>query len=364
MRKRKDRIRRLEQLINDVVQTRVFGKRTDVDGDDAIGRLGQSLNSLLSAFEKSYELVKRYAFKAVLTQKKEHKLRKMFQQYVPEEIIKQISLEPEPMPESEIRLLAILNSDVHSMNEISGMMRPDELVTSLNHYFSLMIDIVMEHRGIVDIMRVDNFRAFFGAPVQHDDDAEQALRSAIRMQEGLVEFNKWQQQRNLPKFKIGIGLHYGAVVVGNTGSPKKMDYTVIGNIVNVASQLALLTKAYSVPILIPESIASVVRDKIKLRIVDRVTLRGGWRGTLYVPSISPSPVEDKAWGIHNRATKLYYERNFREAAALFERVISRMLDDPISNRYLIRCQKYIATPPPPEWDGHATIVFTDPYPSE
>ncbi len=131
----------------------------------------------------------------------------------------------------------MLFSDIRGFTTISEGMSPDDLVSSLNRYFSGQVDIIMNRSGIVDKYIGDAIMAFFGAPVTHDDDALQAILAGIEMSEAVEDFNRQQKELGKPEFHIGVGINYGIVTVGNIGTDKKMDYTVIGDMVNLASRL-------------------------------------------------------------------------------------------------------------------------------
>ncbi|GAB1458041.1 hypothetical protein MASR2M48_33490 [Spirochaetota bacterium] len=200
---------------------------------------------MLDELQKAYDQIKKYAFETVLAQKKEEKIRHIFQKFVPQELIDRFFQNPEAMLVGENRELAVLFSDIRSFTSISETMKPDDLVNSLNHYFSSMVDIIMSHNGVIDKYIGDAIMAFFGAPVRRDDDAISSIKAALDMIEALDHFNEQQRGLGKPEFKIGIGINYGIVTVGNIGCDKKMDYTVIGDMVNLASRLEGLYKRFA-----------------------------------------------------------------------------------------------------------------------
>ena len=124
------------------------------------------------------------------------------------------------------------------------MKDPAELVDSLNRYFSGQVDIIYNRGGIVDKYIGDAIMAFWGAPARHDDDALQSVLSGLDMIDALGKFNENQRRLGKPEFHIGVGINYGEVTVGNIGSERKMDHTVIGDSVHLASRMEGLTKTY------------------------------------------------------------------------------------------------------------------------
>jgi class 3 adenylate cyclase len=252
----------------------------------------------------------------------------------------------------ENRDLSVLFSDIRSFTTISESMRPDDLVNSLNRYFSVMVDIIMARGGIIDKYIGDAIMAFFGAPVSHDDDAYQSVLSGIEMIEALRGFNAHQIELGKPEFKIGVGINYGEVTVGNIGTEKKMDYTVIGDMVNLASRLEGLTKPYHQELIIAESLLPAIEGKLPWRLLDTVAVKGKTRGVkIYTCAKQLNAVESRAWQIHNRAMETFYERDFNAAIEGFEQVLSLKPGDFIAEMILGRCRQYLTDPPPEGWDG-------------
>ena len=121
------------------------------------------------------------------------------------------------------RILSVLFSDIRDFTTISENQMPDELVESLNKYFEIMVDVIIENNGIVDKYIGDAIMAFFGAPVKREDDAYRSVMAGIEMWEALTDFNAWQYRHGRPSWRIGVGINYGVVTIGNIGSEKKMD---------------------------------------------------------------------------------------------------------------------------------------------
>ncbi|MBN1686486.1 MAG: adenylate/guanylate cyclase domain-containing protein, partial [Spirochaetales bacterium] len=219
-------LRNVVAAMTDIITTNDLSKRVEVLYRDETGKLGHTFNLMVGELQNAYNNIKSYALRAVVAQAKEQKIRNIFQKYVPKDVIDQFFANPERMLIGEDRILAVLFSDIRSFTTISERMRPDELVESLNQYFTIMVDTIMGKNGIVDKYIGDAIMAFFGAPVRREDDAQQSVYAGLEMLETLSDFNRWQVQKGRPEFRIGIGINYGTVTVGNIGSEKKMDYTV------------------------------------------------------------------------------------------------------------------------------------------
>jgi class 3 adenylate cyclase len=348
--------------MNGITSNGDLSSRVEVEYNDETGKLASTFNLMISELEKAYAQIKRYAFEAVLAGKKEQRIRQIFQKYVPKDLIDKFFASPESMLVGENRTLAILFSDIRSFTTISENMAPDDLVNSLNRYFSGQVDIIMNRNGIVDKYIGDAIMAFWGAPVKHDDDALQAVLSGLDMIEAVKGFNENQKKIGKPEFHIGIGINYGTVTVGNIGSERKMDYTVIGDMVNLASRMEGLTKTYHSEILISETLHDALTKSEKsveaaaaqlfFRLLDTVAVKGKTKGVkIYTAKKSLSEPEAKAWNYHNHGMELYYKRDFAAAAKYFAAALNLLPGDFNAESLFKRCKTYETSPPPSGWDG-------------
>ncbi|MBA7673450.1 hypothetical protein ES703_81648 [subsurface metagenome] len=338
--------------MKNIISYNNLSERVVVEYQDEIGQLAHTFNLMISELERAYNQIKSYAFKAVLAQKKERKIRNIFQKYVPGDVIDSFFKNPESMLVGENRVISILFSDIRSFTTIAERMMPEDMVNSLNRYFSVMVDIIMNRKGIIDKYIGDAIMAFFGAPVRHKDDALQSVLAGIEMGEGLFEFNKHQLSIGKPEFKIGVGINYGVVTVGNIGTEKKMDYTIIGDMVNLASRLEGLTKEYKQGLLISESLEGKVKDQLPCRLLDTVAVKGKTRGVrIYTAKKSLKDGEKRGWELHNTGMDYYYRRDFKTAIDCFKEVQEFLPGDYIAEKLLNRCRIYQQQPPPESWDG-------------
>ena len=354
-------LKRVVNTMNVITSERDLSSRVEVEYNDETGKLAATFNSMIAELDIAYKQIKRYAFEAVLAGRKEHRIRQIFQKYVPKDLIDKFFASPESMLIGENRELAVLFSDIRSFTTISESMAPDDLVNSLNRYFSGQVDIIMNRKGIVDKYIGDAIMAFWGAPVKHNDDALQSVLSGLDMIDSVRVFNEHQKKTGKPVFNVGIGIAYGNVTVGNIGSERKMDYTVIGDMVNLASRMEGLTKTYHQDLLISETIyenltgpaaASTEKEKLFFRLLDTVAVKGKTKGVkIYTAARSLPEAVKKSWTVHNRGMELYYNRDFAGAAKCFGDVLSFLNGDYNAADLLERCKKYAASPPPPGWDG-------------
>ena len=350
-------IARIVQAMNSIIETADLSSRVEVEYRDETGILAQTFNKMTEELDRAYKQIKRYAFDAVLAGKKEERIRQIFQKYVPNDVIERFFASPEKMLVGDNRKLSILFSDIRSFTTISEGMAPDDLVNSLNRYFSGQVDIIYNRNGIVDKYIGDAIMAFWGAPEKHEDDALQSVLSALEMIESLSSFNENQHRLGKCEFHIGIGLNYGEVTVGNIGSERKMDYTVIGDAVNLASRMEGLTKTYHSEILISESLFEELRKTspnagLNYRLLDTVAVKGKTKGVrIFTVKRALSAAEQKAWPLHNQGMKLYYTRSFREAAEKFREAMNMLPGDFNAENLYNRCTDYSSNPPPTGWNG-------------
>jgi class 3 adenylate cyclase/HAMP domain-containing protein len=346
----------IAEAMKQIISAGDLTRRVELEYRDEVGELGHTFNLMTGELEKAHNQIKSYAFRAVVAQKKEQKIRHIFQKYVPAEVIDQFFSSPEAMLVGDKRELAVMFTDIRGFTTISEKLPPEEIVESLNAYFGPMVEVVQSHGGIVDKYIGDAIMAFFGAPVKHDNDALQAVNCGFGMLEALAAFNSRQRQRGKAPFTVGIGINYGEVTVGNIGSDKKMDYTVIGDMVNLASRLEGLTKLYRVPFLISEPVYRLVTPRVRCRLADRVVVKGKTESTaIYVPCRRLSAQEAQGWKFYSAGVDSYFQRAFGEAVRLLAAAQQFMPDDTLTQTFLARARLLDKEAPGPDWTG-ITVV--------
>lgn len=219
--------------------------------------------------------------------------------------------------------LTILFSDVRGFTTMSEKLPAADVVRILNQYLGVMTDLIFAQKGTLDKFIGDAIMAFWGAPVKNENHAIDAVDTAIQMLEKLKLLNLDLNNQGHDSLKIGIGIQTGDVIVGNIGSEKRLDYTVIGDNVNTASRFEGLTKQYGVEILIGENTYQLVKDKYLCRILDLVQAKGKSNAVrVYEPicSMSDQRLDQKQNYVHeyNQAWQLYAEGRFIEASAKFQ----------------------------------------------
>lgn len=258
------------------------------------------------------------------------------------------------------RTVTMFFSDVRGFTSMSENMTPTEVVTQLNEYLSRMVERVITHRGIVDKFIGDAVMAEWGVTrVQQSEeackqDAINAVTASLAMRTALEELNAVRRARGMDDLKIGMGVHQGDVVVGNIGSEapyEKMDLTVIGDSVNLASRLESVTKQYGVDLIISEAVHRHVKDSFLCRTADFVTVVGKAKPVEVFTVLGPaSALPPPGLEIFEGGIRLYREGRFAEAASAFTRTAATGLDDRLTHLYEERCRE-LAARPPEKWDG-------------
>ncbi|OHD74354.1 MAG: hypothetical protein A2177_00930 [Spirochaetes bacterium RBG_13_68_11] len=354
-------LRLVVKAMRGVIGSTDLSQRVHLMYRDETGELAHTFNLMTGELEQAYGQIKSYALETAIARSRETKVRNIFQKYVPKEVIDQYLNSPESMLKGENRELSVLFSDIRDFTSITERMRPEELVESLNAYFSGMVDVVVSRRGIVDKYMGDCIMAFFGAPVRHPDDVWQSVQTGFDMLDTLDRFNERQLANGKTAFRIGIGISHGSVTLGNIGSEKKMDYTVIGEQVNLASRIEKLTKLYREPLVFTESVRHAVGDLAPTRPLDRIAVRGSAKGvSVWTARRALSEVERKAWALHEHGFQLYLARDFGRAVSFFSEVQELLPDDGPSRMLIERCRRFSKDPPPPGWNG---VVLQVPRPA-
>ncbi len=174
----------------------------------------------------------------------------------------------------ELVPVTVLFSDIRSFTSISETMEPRALLDFLNEYFSGMVESVMLHHGVVDKFIGDAIMAVFGAPVPHPDDPIHAVKAALDMRVRLQKINVAFKERGLPEIRTGIGLHSGRVVAGNMGHTERMEYTVIGDAVNLASRLEGMTKELQCDVILSEDLFIQVEQHVVTEPLRKIKVKG------------------------------------------------------------------------------------------
>lgn len=240
-------------------------KTVKVETSDEIGLMAENFNRMTQTLRGSIE--------------KETKARKLFARYVPEKVVSEVlERTDEQLFSGQNRSVSILFLDIRNFTPFVKRHKPEEVVDILNKFFSGVSKIVVNRGGIVDKFIGDGVLAVFGAPTSLDNHALSAVLAAMDIQKNLEAFNHWAKAKAGESFEIGIGINSGEVISGNVGSEEKMEYTVVGDAVNIASRIEGLTKESPNSVLISKTTYDDVRDKIKVSSWGKKNLKGHTEG--------------------------------------------------------------------------------------
>lgn len=290
-----------------------------------------------------------------LEEREKRKIKNTFEHYLSPDVIKKVIKNPDLLKlGGEKKNLTILFSDIRSFTNISESMEPQELVKFMNEYLTSMTDVVLKNRGTLDKYMGDAIMAFFGAPNEMHDHAITAQKTAIEMLERLYECRENWCFPGIDRVEIGVGISSGEVIVGNMGSEKRFDYTVMGDQVNLASRLEGLTKSYGVKILVSEFTRNQTMEGITYREIDLVRVKGKEKPVaVYEPLLKDYFSEGRFDFIppFEQGIKAYRNQNWEEAISFFNQTLTIKPEDNPSLIYIERCKKMAMSPPGPGWDG-------------
>jgi len=255
-----------------------------------------------------------------------------------------------------LQVATVLFSDIRSFTTFSERNGPTETVAMLNEYFTMMVDLIMDNGGILDKFIGDAIMAVYGAPFSTHEDADNSLKTAIQMQFALNVFNMKRKMAGKDPIEIGIGLNTDEVIAGNIGSRKRMDYTVIGDGVNLAARLEGATKAYGTRLLVSEFTVEALTQEYQLREVDRITVKGKTKPVaifevLDVFNKTAFPEKEAVLEAYGQGLTCYRSQSFQEAIVHFDKALEFHPGDRVSAMYKERCNAFIEDPPPEDWDG-------------
>jgi len=328
---------------------------------DALGPVGTLIIGYLSITIYSY----------IQKEKEKEFVQGAFGHYLDPKVVDQLVENPNLVNQlgGDQRLMTAYFSDVASFSAISENLTPVELVELLNEYLTEMCDLIAQHDGTIDKFEGDAVVAFWGAPIKVEEHARLAVEATIDMQLKIAEMREtwkaegrmehlrqiWSEQGRGEFFRVRMGINTGEMVVGNMGSKTRVDYTMMGDAVNLAARLESGGKAYGVSTLISESTHMATRELTEVREVDSIRVVGkdkpervfellGRRG-----EVDPKMLE--LVGLYDNGVAAYRERRWDDAIALFAEGQKLDPEDGPCGVFIERCEDFKADPPPEDWDA-------------
>lgn len=288
-------------------------------------------------------------FEFIFQSKEKKFIQNTFQYYLMPEVIDELIKNPEKISlGGERRNLTILFSDIAGFTSISEKLSPEDLTNLMNEYLTAMTDIIMKHGGLVDKYIGDAVMAFWGAPLDNPNQTEDACRAIVEMLKKLKELNIDWAKRGLPPIGIRIGLNRGDVIVGNMGSSKRFNYTVIGDDVNFASRLEGINNYYGTKCAVSENIVNNIKSKdFVFRELDLIRVKGKSEPKKIFELITEK-LNPKALELFKEGREAYIKAEWQKAKEKFKEAIS--LGDSPSKTYLERVE-HLENSTPEDWQG-------------
>ncbi|HUT53900.1 MAG TPA: CHASE2 domain-containing protein [bacterium] len=284
-----------------------------------------------------------------------------FSHYLSPAVIEQLVKDPSKLNLGGVRKeMTAFFSDIQSFSSFSEKMEPEQLVHFLNIYLTEMCDIVLSYDGTIDKFEGDAIIAFFGAPLDVPDHAAKACLCAAEIQKKMVEYRKEWLAAGWPEVHMRIGLNTGAMVVGNMGSKDRMDYTIMGDAVNLASRLESGAKQYKVYLMISEDTRDEAGDVIEVRELDAIRVKGKEQPVKVFEVLGKKgevdPKKREAAKLFEKGLEMYRQRYWSQAVEQFKQALELAPNDGPSLTFMDRCEEYSENPPGSGWDGVYTMT--------
>lgn len=322
---------------------------------------GRWLSLVLPAATLSVNYLGVTSYRVLFEEKEKRKVRGAFSQYVAPGFINQLLKDPGRLKlGGEEAELTVLFSDIRSFTSISEKLTPTELTDLLNEYLTAMTEIVFQNRGTLDKYIGDAVMAFWGRPfLDLHNHAALACRAALEMSSQLRQMNQTWMEKGKPPLAIGIGLNTGPMMVGNMGSARRFNYTVMGDHVNLGSRLEGLTKEYGAQIILSEFTREQVEVQFLLRELDLIRVKGKQKPVAIYQLLAPASERHRYQELldgFQRGLAAYKEGRWEAALELFHAVADKHPADGPTRLFLSRCQQFLEEAPMGAWDGVYTMA--------
>ncbi|MTJ55355.1 GAF domain-containing protein [Anabaena sp. UHCC 0253] len=286
----------------------------------------------------------------------EKRLKSTMYRYMTQELAEELLKLDDAKLGGDRKEVTILFSDIRGYTTLTENMQAEEVVRMLNEYFESMVEAVFKHKGTLDKYIGDAIMAVFGSPLPLAEHAVMAVQTSLEMRDRLRELNILRQSTNQCAIKIGIGINSDTVISGNIGSSKRMEFTAIGDGVNLGSRLESVSKQYGCDIIISDNTYKICQDSVWARELDYIRVKGrnepvaiyeliGTR-TDHIDSAKLEVIEH-----YHKGREYYLKRQFTSALAEFVKALSADNQDKASMLYMSRCQHWLQSPPSDnDWD--------------
>ena len=286
----------------------------------------------------------------------EKRLKSTMYRYMTQELAEELLKLDDAKLGGDRKEVSILFSDIRGYTTLTESLEAEEVVSMLNEYFESMVEAVFKHKCTLDKYIGDAIMAVFGSPLPLKEHAWMAVQTALEMRVRLHEFNERRHAVNKPKIKIGIGINSDTVISGNIGSSKRMEFTAIGDGVNLGSRLESVSKQYGCDIIISHNTFKPCQDNIWARELDYIRVKGRNEPVAIYEllGLRSDPIESEKLQViehYHKGREYYLNRQFSFARAEFAKVLAADNHDKAAMLHLLRCQHWLQSPPTEsDWD--------------
>jgi len=275
-----------------------------------------------------------------------------FKRYMPSALVKNLILSGKIAEVGgENKKITMLFSDIENFTHISEKMPPSDLMHYLSEYFEVATKIILNNGGTLDKYMGDGILAFWGAPIDDSEHALHCCKTALELQAAFKILNSNWRLEGKPELMTRIGINTGEVIVGNVGSEDRLNYTVIGDPVNLASRLESLNKTYGTYTMVSEFTYNNVKDSFKFRLLDKVKVKGKTEGIHIYELLDNDAMPLEYTNLFNDAFTKYENANWQEALEAFKQLETKYPNDKLLKVFIDRCIQFINAPPT-SWDGY------------
>lgn len=282
---------------------------------------------------------------------------KLFQRYIPKVLVRQLIESGEDIRVGGVRkTLTVLFSDIEHFATLAEKTEPNLLMIQMGEYLEELTQIIIAEKGTIDKYIGDAIMAFWGAPLPNDNPCYHAACAALRCQLKMNELNaKWEKEGKKVLF-TRIGIHMGDAIVGNLGSSERLNYTAIGDTINIASRLEGINKNYKTKIIVSDTVYEQIKDQFLLRMLDCVVVEGRTQSCLIYELLTDNILtlefDLEAYNLcFEKGFSAYKEQRWDDAIICFKNCLEIYPTDAIAPIFIARCQRLKTEPPKPGWNG-------------
>jgi adenylate cyclase len=287
---------------------------------------------------------------------REKRVRNTMSRYVAKEVVDRLIASGEDFLQGHSYVATVLFSDIRRFTTLAESMSPQDTVSMLNDYFTRMVEVVFTHGGMLDKYIGDAIMAVFGTALSNSADADNALAVGTEMVVELNRFNERRRESGQEPIDIGIGIATGEVLAGSLGSRRRLEYTVIGDNVNLAARLESANKHYGTTVLLSGSVADALKSRPPMRRLDLLQVKGKLQPTVVYEALghhTPDtfPKLSSVIAAYEAGFDAYQRRDWTGALRRFGEALEFAPNDRPSRIFIDRCRYYRENPPPEDWNG-------------